>query len=61
MAAGGKSKPREAGLQDGGRAQTLAFETLGQVMPEVSTLNSTSGAKNLLISLKLFGVNCQSL
>ena len=40
MAAGGKSKPREAGLQDGGRAQMSAFETLGQVMPEVSTLNS---------------------
>ena len=40
MATGGKSKPREAGLQDGGRAQTSAFETLGQVMPEVSTLNS---------------------
>lgn len=40
MARGGKSKPREAGLQDGGRAQMSAFETLGQMMPEVFTLNS---------------------
>lgn len=32
-----KIQTKRGRLQDGGRAQTSAFETLGQVMPEVST------------------------